>query len=547
MKNILISLLLLMSLYAFGQEGKYKQELSSQTNYTEGANSGTVNIKVVFDVFFGEPTVAAIAKLESFEGCKPYTLNLSVDIYDGARKVSTRTFTNLISFDVKSSPDWDEIFPGLSEEQAKDLYKRGFSIRNPRMVDLKFEDCASNTEDAQSTGASTNSSSVNAQENTGTSNSSEETKAQEEEERRAAEKAAEEEATARAKAAEDQRQKEIEAEQAKRQAEAEAARKEQERRAENLRKKQEYDRKVAEQRDRNVQQAGAMAASNLGAMAAIAMVVYADMGKVKAENTYYGNQLALGIDMGYSLSSMPLVFNSSRTTYIYNYNTGNNQYVTSTEDDDRRASTINLEFKPFIGYEHDNWGFNAYGCFQPGISLIIDRYNISHYYGGEVFGGIGALKFFYEYRRGNRKMGTIEWIDPEEFGDGIAMYKYKQSKLGLRITFENTYGSYARHHLKFGLIYENFLEALEHEHGKTRMWYYNLNPEKLGNPNKYYRIFGYHFSWNKEHNFNFYMNVYPNHPIVGVNKYSNSDSFKERETGAPFVEIGFVRQIKAFF
>jgi hypothetical protein len=251
--------------------------------------------------------------------------------------------------------------------------------------------------------------------------------------------------------------------------------------------------------------------------------------------------------MGYSLSSMPLVYNSSKTTYIYNYNTGDNEYITTNRDDDRRASTINLEFKPFLGYEHEYGGAEVFGCFQPGMSIIFDRFNLSHYLGGKIFGGLPNVKFFYEYNRGARRFNASDWIDSEEFGSGVIRYSNKKNIIGARFTFESSGYAYSRHHIHIGYIMENFIESLDHEEGNTRLWFYDLDPTLQSNENKYYRIKGWHFSWNKEHNFNLFANIYPNHPYAGINKYPDSDTFKARSEGALFFEIGFVRQIKSFF
>jgi hypothetical protein len=189
----------------------------------------------------------------------------------------------------------------------------------------------------------------------------------------------------------------------------------------------------------------------------------------------------------------------------------------------------------------------VFGCFQPGMSIIFDRFNLSHYIGGKVYGGLPNVKFFYEYNRGVRRFNASEWIDSEEFGNGVIRYSNKKNIIGARFTFTPSGYSYSRHHIHFGYIMENFIEGLSHDSGKTNLWFYNLDETLKSNKNKYYRIKGWHFSWNKEHNFNLFANIYPDHPFAGISKYSESDSFSSRTQGSIFLEIGFVRQIKTFF
>jgi hypothetical protein len=333
----------------------YRTEHQETVNYIEGANNGSIKFKVVFDAFMGEATVTVVAKVDAYENCKPSLIDISIDIYSGNNKVSTKTFTNLINVDIAGSPSWDDLFPGLSAEEAKNLYKSGFSIRNVRVAKLSFSGCKEN-EETKKNDSPTNSSQSQTSNQKSISEENENTRKNNE--RLAQEKKVEEarkEAEAKKKAQE---------EEARKKAEEEAARKEQERRAENLRKKQEYDRRIQEQNSRNTQAAGAMAASSMGAMTAIAMVVYADMGRVSPRDTYIGNQFYGGIDMGYSISSIPMVFNSHRITYVYYYNTGNSEYITTKQDDERRASTINLEFKPFLGFESENIGAKCLAAFN---------------------------------------------------------------------------------------------------------------------------------------------------------------------------------------
>ncbi len=571
MRHLLLFFFIFTSIISFNSSfGQQKYETTIL--YDEGDNSGKVMFRCSFDHMMGELLIKAVAKVDSYEGCDPGVLNVTVDIYDGSSKVSTKTFSNLISMDISGSPDWSAAFPGLNAEQAKDLYKKGFTIKNAQLSGLSFPGCSSDSDE----------------EDEDNDEEEEESEEEEEDEVKTYKSSCQylEEARANLRSAQYQGQADLYRKEIARleplcqrekdraayksqkvlrgtagtsrqtgsnksnntkSNEQEAARREQQRREENQRKKREYDQRIAEQTQRNVQQASAMAAANMGAFVAIGMVLYQDMGNVNASDTYIGNQFNFGINMGYSISSLPLVFNSEITTYIYNYNTGYNEYITKTRDDDRRATTLNMDFKPFFGYEHDYGGVDLYACLQPGTSLIFDRTNFSHYLGGEVFVGHRNAKFFYSFNRGARRFYAFEWINPEEYGNGGSRYKYKKQVIGARFSWETNGYSYARHHLKIGYIFENFLEAIDHDDGQSRVWYYDLDPTLKLDLNKYYRIKGFHLSWVKEHNFDFYANIYPNHPLTGINKFKDSDSFDDRREGAIFFEVGFVRQIKKFF
>lgn len=63
-------------------------------------------------------------------------LNVAADIYQGNNRVSTVIFPNVIASDVSASPDWSRLFPGVSGDRAKELFRTGFSIRNIRITSL---------------------------------------------------------------------------------------------------------------------------------------------------------------------------------------------------------------------------------------------------------------------------------------------------------------------------------------------------------------------------------------------------------------------------
>jgi|GEM_PF-2509566 len=327
----------------------------------------------------------------------------------------------------------------------------------------------------------------------------------------------------------------------------EAEKAEKERRLRNQKKVEDHNRKVREQTQRNVETAGALATSSASAIVMLGTIIYKGMGRVLAKDTYYGNQMYGGINFGYSASSIPIRFNSERTTLVHNFSTGNNSYKDIEEDRDSRASTFNMDVSPFLGYEHKYGGGEAFLRIKPGMSLIFDAFNMSYNYGGKVYAGIQNFKLFYEYSRGTMDFSKFDWITSDEYGEGTTCFKYYRQNWGVRISFVKNAYKYERHHIQLGFLYDNIIEGVESEDGNFNSVYYNLDVEKMYNPNKYFRIKGYSFEWVKEHTYKLYLRYYGNYPITGFNKAKISEEFQERKNGSPFIEIGFIRQIKLFF
>lgn len=140
MKLQILYFLLFFSNFIFSQS--YKKVYETTVSYQEGNNSGSYNFKLVLDVFFNEPLEKVAAELVNFQNCKPNTLDVTVDIFNAKNiKVSSKTFKNVIDFDVNASPNWNDFFPGLNEDQSKELFKNGFTIRNARISRINFAGC----------------------------------------------------------------------------------------------------------------------------------------------------------------------------------------------------------------------------------------------------------------------------------------------------------------------------------------------------------------------------------------------------------------------
>ena len=163
MKKSILLLVIITCLLncSFGQ-GKYYKKVEETVSWQPPANtitgaSFTATVRIVHDVFFGDATeqhVIGKFKLGSTVIYKNQPINtntlpesiinkfklnsakIAYDIKNNQNNiVSTKTIANVIDMDMAGSPAWSKLFPGLSAEQAKDLFKNGYSIVNVRILE----------------------------------------------------------------------------------------------------------------------------------------------------------------------------------------------------------------------------------------------------------------------------------------------------------------------------------------------------------------------------------------------------------------------------
>lgn len=161
-KLILFSSILLQSFsFLFGQNDvrhTYSKVLTyDPSDYKKDGLRLKIKVVGALDAFFDEPTESHTATVEILRNevyidgkwydsslfdeedlDKVYTgiVNFKFDIYDGSYWVSTKKIHNAVSVDFPGSPSWDEIFPNVSEERAKSLFKRRFQMRNFELYDV---------------------------------------------------------------------------------------------------------------------------------------------------------------------------------------------------------------------------------------------------------------------------------------------------------------------------------------------------------------------------------------------------------------------------
>jgi hypothetical protein len=163
LRVIFLSILISTASHLHAQSKSYKVEGQKDIYYEPTAQSGasgTITVKIIYDAFLGDATIKALAGKfipgEYFyynkqryafsslpeEVRKKFKLSLTdvcYDISDGSTVVAANICKkNLIDWDMAGSPFWKDVFPGLTAEQAKALFKKGFSITNIRITGASF-------------------------------------------------------------------------------------------------------------------------------------------------------------------------------------------------------------------------------------------------------------------------------------------------------------------------------------------------------------------------------------------------------------------------
>ena len=168
MKHVIIFLSLLCVLFSPNEaQAQYPEKTIETTfNYSPSSWGGDgCNLKIQFRLkvhnFMGEPTRQVVAKAtkvgnEIYYKGKTYSrqevgdevwdaitignMDFVVDVHlaSNNRKLTMMTLKNVSDFDATGSPDWDELFDTYNEEEAKELYKLGFTFRNVRIFNSDF-------------------------------------------------------------------------------------------------------------------------------------------------------------------------------------------------------------------------------------------------------------------------------------------------------------------------------------------------------------------------------------------------------------------------
>lgn len=312
----------------------------------------------------------------------------------------------------------------------------------------------------------------------------------------------------------------------------EEARKRAEEEAKQERQK-EYDEWKAKARAHNEQLQYASAAASASFLYFFGGIIYENMDDVNPNHIYKsfekGVKFYSGTELGFSGTYMPLIFNSEYSSMFGGEYQIRNELISSA------IITINLDLKYKLGIEHNNGSAHAYIAARAGSSPLFEAGHISPFnYGGNITAGIKWVKLYGDYSRGSRNLNNIAY-DPSELGAGRTYHEYTRLKYGLRIsTKPDSY--YSRGHFTAGLIDETITVT-------NNVAY--LHPENLNLvfQSKSPKIQGYFFEYKKDHNFNIFINVFPEYVYSGeINSDSGRLSSDFIDTpSSVFVELGFIR------
>jgi hypothetical protein len=350
-----------------------------------------------------------------------------------------------------------------------------------------------------------------------------------------------------------EQQNRLEQQNLKRQQEENRKKREYEQKKKAIKEKRKYDDRVREQNNRTTENVAMGGVATAGALIKIGLMIYGNMGNVSSANTYFSNQFYSGIDMGYSLTSFPMVFNSNFST-LKTSSSGKNNTVTSKTNKKVRTNPINLNFNGFVGFESDYIGVETGFNIQPGMSIIFNAFNFNLNGRLELYGGAKKLKGVYNYERGARRFFKNGILNAEQNGSGVSAYIYQKHSFGVRLSLVNEGYSYSRHHITLGIIRERILDGITRSDGTFSVRVTGIpfptNPTTQS-VNAYFKaiqdpiVKGLYVKWTKEHFFSLFANFYGNYPLTGLSKpgYSSGSS---ASSSTFFMEIGFLRQIKSF-
>jgi len=319
-------------------------------------------------------------------------------------------------------------------------------------------------------------------------------------------------------------------------ARAQAERKEAERRRleddAGIARQQEYDEWKAAKKDQQNQMELASAAASFNMLYLVGGMIYEGMGNVNPDFVFKpGNHLRFhfGIDFGLSGMSYPSIFGSELSTMT------NGKTSTTKELIPKDLYHVNLNVKAKMGAEHPLYGFYGYVSSQAGFSPVFDGYNFSPLNGGgQVFAGIKWVKGFVEYGVGTRFFSSSS-NDTEEAGSGTTDIGYERLTYGIKFT-TNADANFRRSHVLLGLMDEKISV-------RSKQAFMDPTSGSLVKRGKSNSIKGYTFQWKKDHNFNLYVNAYPDYLYAGDNETITGPSVGFASKTGLFLEIGFLRSI----
>lgn len=253
-------------------------------------------------------------------------------------------------------------------------------------------------------------------------------KLKEEEEKKTA-KVAEEKKEKEEKAAQEKRDAEMEAAEEKRKAEEEAERRRIEEERQRIQRKNQYYENKQKEYQANTDLAAESSAEIILLLIKLGVIMYQDLDRDLPMSSFFDDNWRLSLKMGYSFTSVPMIFNSSIEDFDGNY------YSYTHESLDKQSATLELnggvELWPMYG---KNLGFGLHGQGGIGIGVGLQQYTGFAQGGAKAYVGFERMKFYGEYSVGFRSVSLNPWIDPQQMGGGKLSYNYHRIFTGLRHT-----------------------------------------------------------------------------------------------------------------
>lgn len=220
------------------------------------------------------------------------------------------------------------------------------------------------------------------------------------------------------KAEETARQKAIEEEKARQQAEKE-----------RLERQNQYYQEKQQQRDANTDLAVGSAVELLLLHIKLGQIIYGNLDTDRYGSLFSNDNWRFTMQTGYSITTMPMIFNSFFEDY------DGNDYSYTTESVDMQSGTLDLnggmELWPMYGKQ---FGFEFHGQGGAGHGFLLQQFTWFGQGGAKAYLGFEKMKLYGEYTIGFRTISKVAWIDPQELGSGKLKYNFHRIFTGLRFS-----------------------------------------------------------------------------------------------------------------
>lgn len=220
------------------------------------------------------------------------------------------------------------------------------------------------------------------------------------------------------KAEETARQKAIEEEKARQQAEKE-----------RLERQNQYYQEKQQQRDANTDLAVGSAVELLLLHIKLGQIIYGNLDTDRYGSLFSNDNWRFTMQTGYSITTMPMIFNSFFEDY------DGNDYSYTTESVDMQSGTLDLnggmELWPMYGKQ---FGFGFHGQGGAGHGFLLQQFTWFGQGGAKAYLGFEKMKLYGEYTIGFRTISKVAWIDPQELGSGKLKYNFHRIFTGLRFS-----------------------------------------------------------------------------------------------------------------